>query len=195
MRKNRTDIVGKILQIPFVDKAVDLTAFFICGIGSIHMIHHRDKPYAPFDEFTVQVFFYQFHIARKTRLCFCQNHIKLTPGGRLEHLAERRPVSVHPGIILITVDLINFISVFDGVAHQHGSLVLNALGYPFAFFHFLILFAQPAIERRFHVLPRLSPFTVFTRMARFAQRSRTQPGLCVHPCATYTARAPAPRHK
>ena len=75
----------------------------------------------------MDVFFDQFHVARKARLCFCQNDIKFVLAGRFNHPVESRTGAVNARIILIAVDLINIVSLFDRIMDQHGFLVLDAL--------------------------------------------------------------------
>ena len=53
--QHRADVVGQVLQIPLVDKAVDLAGLFVGPVVGIHMIHHRDKPDAPFNEFAMEI--------------------------------------------------------------------------------------------------------------------------------------------
>ena len=71
MGQHGADVVGQILQIPFIDKAVYLTAFFIGFVRSVHMIDNGNETDTPFHKFAMQIFFHQFHITCKTRLCFC----------------------------------------------------------------------------------------------------------------------------
>ena len=122
-----TDVIGQILQIPLIDKAIDLAAFFVRLVRSVHMVHDGNEANAPFNKFPMQIFFHQFHITRKARLCFCQNDIKFVLAGRFNHPVESRTGAVNARIILIAVDLINIVSLFDRIMDQHGFLVLDAL--------------------------------------------------------------------
>ena len=155
MVQHRPHIARQIFQIPLVDKAVDLTAFFARGVGGIHVIHHRDEPNPPLDKLAVQVFFHQLHVAGEARLRFCQNYLKPPMAGCLDHPGEVRAVAVDARIVLVAVDAVDLVSVVHRVLDQHGFLVLDALGFLCAALQVLVLFAQTAVDRGFHAHPSL----------------------------------------
>ena len=79
------------------------------------MVHHGNKPDAPFDELSVQIFFHQLHITGKAGLRLCQHHIKLMFAGSLDHGIECRALPVDAGIILVRIDPVNFKALFCGI--------------------------------------------------------------------------------
>ena len=45
--QDASNVVRHILQIPFVDKPIDLTGFFVALVGGIGIIHNADKADTP----------------------------------------------------------------------------------------------------------------------------------------------------
>ena len=178
------DIVGQVLQIPLVDQPIDLAGFFVCRLAGIHMVHHGNKPDAPFDELSVQIFFHQLHITGKAGLRLCQHHIKLMFAGSLDHGIECRALPVDAGIILVRIDPVNFKALFCGIRGQHGLLVLDALR--FTVFPFILL-AQAAVNCRFHGLRPLFSAQVSLHSILIALPSTLRPArvwaysFAVHP--------------
>ena len=146
--EHRADIGRQILQIPLVDKAVELAAFFARLVGGVHMVHQSDKPDAPLGEEAVEVLFRQLHIPGKPGLGLDQQHLKPPFPGVPQQLHKGGPVPVGAGIVLVAVDPVHLIPLFPGIPQQHGFLVVDALGLlPAAFF---VLFAQAAVDGRLH---------------------------------------------
>ena len=77
-RKDASDIVGQILQIPLVDQSVDLSGFFITLIFAVCMVNNTDKPNTPERKQPVDIFFYQLQFAGKTRLRLAQDNLKFS---------------------------------------------------------------------------------------------------------------------
>ena len=68
--KDGTNIFRKLLGIPFIDQAVDLTGFFVGMRSSIHPIHHRHKANPPEGKQRMQIFFRRACVSGKARLRF-----------------------------------------------------------------------------------------------------------------------------
>ena len=96
------DVIRHILQIPFVDKPVDLPGFFVAPGRGVGIVHNADKPDPPQREQAVNVLLNQLQFACKPRLRLAQDNVKLSllrrrPSSRLNsgRLPDRRPCSRH----------------------------------------------------------------------------------------------------
>ena len=138
-------IPGQILQIPLIDKSVDLACLFACRVAGIHMVQHRDEPHAPFREQPVQIFFYQLHVTGEPRLRFCQNDLKFARPRVGQHRVEAGPRTVNAGVVLVGVYPINAVAVLRSPGQQQRPLVADALGLARGLF--LVLLAQAAVDR------------------------------------------------
>ena len=74
--EDAANIVGHVLQIPFVYQAVDLAGFFVPLIVGVRIVHNADETDSPQREKTVYVFFYQFQLTGKAGLRLAKDDIK-----------------------------------------------------------------------------------------------------------------------
>ena len=91
------------------------------------------------------VLLHQLHIPGKSGLAFAQDDLKFLLLGRLDHPIEIRPQAVGPGVILITIDVVDVPPPLHSVVDQQGFLVLDALG--FLLLLVFVLLTQSCIDR------------------------------------------------
>ena len=148
--KNAPDIIRHILQIPFVNEAVDLPRFFISFVGGVRVIHNTDETNPPDGEQAMDIFFDKFQFTGEAGLRFAQDDIKPAILRILQQSIKLRALSVGAGVIVVAVNVINVPSLFHGVLQQHGLLVLNAVAVV-GFQRFIsVLFGQTAVNSGFH---------------------------------------------
>ena len=68
--KDCPDVFRQVLQIPFVDKPVDLAGLFAAAQRRIHMVDDRNETNSPHRKKPVDIFFHKLQIACKARLRF-----------------------------------------------------------------------------------------------------------------------------
>ena len=142
--KDHADVLRQVLQVPFVDQAIDLPGFFIALDLCVGIVGHRDEADPPNGKQTVDVFFDQLHVAGKTRLCLAENDLELPVLRGLDHAVEVWTETVRAGVVLVTVDGIDVPAVVNGVVGQQGFLVLDAFGFVLLFV--FVLFAEAGID-------------------------------------------------
>lgn len=143
--KDHAYVLGKVLKVPLVDKAVDLPGLLVALDFGVGVVSHRDKPDAPDGKQAVDVLLYQLHVAGKTGLALAEDDLKFLLLGRFDHLVEVRPQAVSAGVILVAVDVVDVPAALHGVADQQRFLVLDALG--FRLLLIFVLLTQSCINR------------------------------------------------
>lgn len=142
--KDHADVLGQVLQIPFIDKTVDLTGFFVSFYLCVSIVGHSDESDPPDGKQAVNVLLHQFHIPGEPGLAFAEEDLKLLFLGRLDHPIEVRPLAVSSRIVLIAVDVIDVPAPLHRIVDQQRFLVLNTLRFSFVFV--FVLLTQPCID-------------------------------------------------
>lgn len=155
--EHHTDVLGQILQIPFVHQAVDLAGLLVAFHLGVGVVCHSDEADAPDGEQAVDVLLHQLHITGEPGLGLAKDDLKLLLLGGLDHAVEVGAVTVNAGEVLITVDGVDVPAVVNGVVGQQGFLVLDALGLGLVLV--LILLTQPCIDRAKDLLHLLKGVT------------------------------------
>lgn len=127
--KDHTDVFRQVLQIPLIDKSVDLAGLFVAFDLRVGVVSHSDEANPPDGEQAVDVLFHQLHVPGKPGLTFAEDDLKLLLLGRLDHPIEVRPQAVCSRVVLVTVDMVDVPPPLYGVVNQQRLLVLNALGF------------------------------------------------------------------
>ena len=143
--KNHADVLGQILQIPFIDESVDLASFFVALDLGIGVVRYRNETNAPDGKQRMDVLFYQFHVTGKAGLALTEDDLELLFFRRFNHAVEVRPQTVCAGVVLIAVNVIDVPAALHGVADQQRFLVLDALG--FRLLLIFVLLTQSCINR------------------------------------------------
>ena len=74
--EDAANIVGHVLQIPFVYQTIDLAGFFVPLVVGIRIVHNADETDSPQREKPVYVLFHQFQLTGKAGLSFAEDDIK-----------------------------------------------------------------------------------------------------------------------
>lgn len=155
--EHHADVLGQILQVPLVDKAVDLPGFFVALHLGVGVVRHGDEADTPDGKQAVDVLLHQLHVAGEPGLGLAQDNLELLLLGGLNHAVEIRAVAVNAGEVLIAVNCVDVPAAVNGVVGQQGFLVLDALGLGLVFI--LILLTQPCIDRAKDLLHLLKGVT------------------------------------
>lgn len=127
--KDHADVLGEVLQIPFVDQAVDLTGFFIAFDLCVGVVGHGDETDAPDGKQAVNVLLHQLHVPGEAGLGFAEDDPELLLLRCRKHSVEVRAETVSAGIVLVAVDGVDIPAMVNGVVGQQGFLVLDTLGF------------------------------------------------------------------
>ena len=74
--EDAANIVGHVLQIPFVYQTIDLAGFFVPLVVGVRIVHNADETDSPQREKPVYVLFHQFQLTGKAGLSFAEDDIK-----------------------------------------------------------------------------------------------------------------------
>ena len=143
--KDHADVLGQVLQIPFIDKTVDLTGFFVSFYLCVSIVGHSDESDPPDGKQAVNVLLHQFHIPGEPGLALAEEDLKLLLLGRLDHPVKVRTQTVGTRVVLIAIDVVNVPSPLHGIVDQQGFLVLDTLGFLLLFV--FVLLTQSCIDR------------------------------------------------
>ena len=75
--EDHADVFGEVLQVPFVDQAVDLAGFFISFDLCVGVVGHGNEADAPDGKQTVNVLLYQLHVPGEAGLGFAEDDLEL----------------------------------------------------------------------------------------------------------------------
>ena len=75
--EDHADLFGEVLQVPFVDQAVDLAGFFISFDLCVGVVGHGNEADAPDGKQTVDVLLYQLHVPGEAGLGFAEDDLEL----------------------------------------------------------------------------------------------------------------------
>jgi len=149
-REHAADVVRHILEVPLVDKTVDLTGLLVALVGGIGIVYDADKSDAPDGEQAVYVLFDQLKLAGKAGLRLAQHDVEFMRLGIRQKAVEFRTAAVGAGIVIVAVYMIDLPALPGGVLHQHRLLVPDAAGVIGFALLISVLLGQAAVNSCFH---------------------------------------------
>lgn len=167
--KDHADVLGQVLQIPFIDKTVDLAGFFVSFYLCVSIVGHSDESDPPDGEQAVNVLLHQFHISGEPGLAFAEDDLELLFLDCLNHPIEVRPLTVSSRIVHIAVNVIDVPAPLHRIVNQQRLLVLDTLRFRFVLVFVLLI--QPCIDCTKDMLHLLKGVTApLNRSTRAAAR-------------------------
>jgi len=155
--EDHADVLGKVLQVPLIDQAIDLAGLFVALNLSVSVVGHCDETDAPNGKEAVDVLLHQFHITGKPGLALTENDLEFLLLCCRQHPVEVWTETVGAGIILVAIDGVNVPAMIDGIVGQQGLLVLDALGFRLVFV--FVLLTQAYIDCAKYLLHLLEGVT------------------------------------